>query len=939
MDTSNEAKLVKVAQQIEKLEVKIDELESQIKDIEDKIETMEVLQEKPFGDWTAQEKRSRKNHDYLEIERQRWIEKEKDLRFTKNQLLTEKNQLLTEKNHLLTEKNQLMEIERLRLGASPISPNMTVPLILNEISTDSNNHLREAVIGSFTGAVQRERDMINWIAGSLDFFLKEWSKNPNRATSENPYHSCYTSIVNASMMGKSRTATILAKHGVFVFYVNVRNSTSGGYPERTNAAANFLIYMCDPGNFYPLTIYSEANACAFFLACANALLSWLQANKDKHACRVNLAEAWYDYQSQLDFWAVIIAGIPSAMSSIVEESSNLSEQDREIFRSGVIHPEKLQWHNKEDAYADFIQAYRGLMEHTASEITMIIADIDDTEKLTKHLEVLFVFDEARNLLTQKSDNNAQMSDKNFIRATSPFLVLRRALSGFPSICNSFFAVFLDTFSRISNFSPNSQFDPSNREVVSKPRRLFPPIWQLATLEVWDDCHKVGHLLGDVIRPTWYYKYGRAAFFAAIRATQPDKARRVAEALQELIKDKLTRGGYDSNTIRPTVVAALNSRITMGIAGNSRLASEIVSSCMQYCGGISDDGNMLAIRTIAEPALAVAAADIIEKIRWGPVLEELVKCSDIMDINVGVHGETAAQILRIMAHDKARKKSLGPGRDPLILYPVKMVDYLKTLLGEDIFKKIQNVNWSDPNGLGLVNSGANSRSIEELLSGAYCSVIQFSRSYAVPGARYLAQLFYRSNGMMCKQNYPGIDGLIPMLMVRPEEDLNLENISLTHDKFSHCSYQDKFYAVFPGPSAYWCCMHNMQESLTLSSNDCVSKDHIYLSILMDMGSTVKEPLAYRFPTNDPRQIAIAVRGLRPSHILSELDKAEKDYLDHQFQLLVNAHCDEGLAEKHLKVNIPITNIMPMAYDYLEKLTSTLPAPKAQAKPKSKKTKRT
>ena len=57
--------------------------------------------------------------------------------------------------------------------------------------------------------------------------------------------------------------------------------------------------------------------------------------------------------------------------------------------------------------------------------------------------------------------------------------------------------------------------------------------------------------------------------------------------------------------------------------------------------------------------------------------------------------------------------------------------------------------------------------------------------------------------------------------------------------------------------------------------------------MGMGFTVNEPLAYRFRNDDCRQIAIAVRGRRPCHILTESDEAEKDHLDHQFRFLVNA----------------------------------------------------
>ena len=180
-----------------------------------------------------------------------------------------------------------------------------------------------------------------------------------------------------------------------------------------------------------------------------------------------------------------------------------------------------------------------------------------------------------------------------------------------------------------------------------------------------------------------------------------------------------------------------------------------------------------------------------------------------------------------------------------------------------------------------------------MSGAYCSVVQFSRSYVVPGANYLAQLFYRANGMMCKQNYPGIDGLEPMLMLHSNSELTLGDIALTPDKFSHCSYQDKLYAESPGKANYWCFTHSMQEQSILSADDPVNKNHVYLSIVMDMGSTKdKNPLVYRFPSTDPRQISIAVRGLRPSHIFSDLPSNEKNELDHQFLLLVTSHADEA-----------------------------------------------
>ena len=123
-----------------------------------------------------------------------------------------------------------------------------------------------------------------------------------------------------------------------------------------------------------------------------------------------------------------------------------------------------------------------------------------------------------------------------------------------------------------------------------------------------------------------------------------------------------------------------------------------------------------------------------------------------------------------------------------------------------------------------------------------------------------------NRMMCKQNYPGIEGLEPMLMLDSNSELTIGDTALTLDKFAYCSYQDKLYAESPGKTNYWIFTHHMQEESILSADDPVNRNHVYLSIVMDMGSinTFENPLVYRFPSSDPRQISIAVRVLRPSH---------------------------------------------------------------------------
>ena len=87
---------------------------------------------------------------------------------------------------------------------------------------------------------------------------------------------------------------------------------------------------------------------------------------------------------------------------------------------------------------------------------------------------------------------------------------------------------------------------------------------------------------------------------------------------------------------------------------------------------------------------------------------------------------------------------------------------------------------------------------------------------------------------------------------------------------------------------------MTEDKILATDHSVNQKHVYLSIIMDVGRSSGDiAKAYRLPTQDPRQIALVVRGLRPSHILVELSETDKKKIDEQFQLILNANVDEGL----------------------------------------------
>ncbi|CAG8656966.1 8131_t:CDS:2, partial [Paraglomus occultum] len=88
------------------------------------------------------------------------------------------------------------------------------------------------------------------------------------------------------------------------------------------------------------------------------------------------------------------------------------------------------------------------------------------------LKILFIFDEARHLTTTKNIEDSR----------SHFYYLRHALK-YLSRHSGIFAIFTDTISRISNFAPKSEFDPSLR-ISEAGEKLFPPFYISDTIDIY-----------------------------------------------------------------------------------------------------------------------------------------------------------------------------------------------------------------------------------------------------------------------------------------------------------------------------------------------------------------------------------------------------------------------------------------------------------------------
>ena len=133
--------------------------------------------------------------------------------------------------------------------------------------------------------------------------------------------------------------------------------------------------------------------------------------------------------------------------------------------------------------------------------------------------------------------------------------------------------------------------------------------------------------------------------------------------------------------------------------------------------------------------------------------------DILDINVGEHGEAANQVLRLMAHFSAESVTVENaqidqlGACPIL--PVNVTDFLKKL--------------------------------------GFCC---WAAELGCP--QHLAGRFVRSNGILCRDRF--VDTFFPMIVIENGEDILKTEVST--EKMSFIAFQDKSYHDRPSYNS-WC----------------------------------------------------------------------------------------------------------------------------------------
>ncbi|CAG8744728.1 17293_t:CDS:2, partial [Dentiscutata heterogama] len=283
----------------------------------------------------------------------------------------------------------------------------------------------------------------------------------------NYYYAPYTTLIQASGVGKSKLLINVAEE-IMSVYCCLRKSESSGYPPRSDIAKMLI-----------KEFNNEQDAKTTYLAYICACFQKMQ-----------------DFSGDCKKW--------------------------------------LDEHTNKNLQGNFWRDVENRMKNIKDHLMTCSTDSETTDLVEKYLvkkntvikregpvKYLFAFDEASTLVGNKDGS------KN-VGKISPFYYIRRALILLPKGAG-IFAVFTDTHSNISTFSPAYYLDPSKR-VAEEKFKLFAPFYLLDTTDMNVNLREV-KTLKESEDPRHFFQYGRPLWGME------------SERIIELAMDKLIGGKY------------------------------------------------------------------------------------------------------------------------------------------------------------------------------------------------------------------------------------------------------------------------------------------------------------------------------------------------------------------------------------------------------------
>ncbi|CAG8657799.1 5598_t:CDS:1, partial [Paraglomus brasilianum] len=566
------------------------------------------------------------------------------------------------------------------------------------------------------------KDIVNGLIAHIDGCLHEYNRND--------YYAPFTAIVQGSGVGKSRSIKEVAKE-CYCIYICLRKANSTGYPFRSKITDTLVSTELRDSTEDQI----KAHYVSFLIAAIQ------QASKIIMEKNMNPAK-WFRYHvenpdgSQMaEFWNKV----RNNMKEVVTNMENGGEQDSSA--------------HKDATHADFL-----------TQCLQKCAATFQGKSISRRQQasLIFVFDEARTMIS---------SEFNY------FVHFCRALQ-----CISeeeyVFVLVMDTTSRITNFMPLKEFDPSDRILLTKKKLLIPYVLiggfdLLVTTAYQQLCNKwlnddipsdwngVPATLKDISHPFWLACLGRSLHGSYLQATKENWVVSF-HALMNMLKSKLL--GSASSTYltdqkklsTTTALAVLGPRLCIDVVPSSSLSSELVASRMAVCTHISEQRDMVYMCYPSEPLLAEASAQLMNETgAMRMLLPPLLSAVRYGLVEGGYQGELVARCILLMAWDETCKKQTGyKEADMQFSRPLRVRDYLMTLLGKDGINQI---------------GGISQRERARFLNG-FIFFNHFLLLRYTPSKMQLLRLMRQGVAALCKRNQQGIDAVFGVLLTSMDDDM-------------------------------------------------------------------------------------------------------------------------------------------------------------------------
>jgi hypothetical protein len=351
---------------------------------------------------------------------------------------------------------------------------------------------------------------------------------------------------------------------------------------------------------------------------------------------------------------------------------------------------------------------------------------------------ILVIDEARQLLDGSFPEIVGRGD-------TMFRLLRKALHRYctKDKNSNLFMVLLDTSSKITNFLPSLEMDPSARSAFEEPALLIPPFIFHGSFDVFfkkqpKGTRDISHLAPSPDNPVQNLHY--------LKAGRPLVA---GDELETKALSRKLKGGGQTDTKEGkdsmSFVAALSvvlCRLAASISSYHSFSSKLVANYMAYLLASDLKRECFLVSYLAEPKLALAAAQ-----DWNPqalvrhLLPTFQQALVGGAVSAGSVGELVAQVILLLAFDSAcLKRKLPPGSCVLLK------DVLVELLPADAEVDILQAIPAD-------------------LRGAHVACGQFVKLCHRCSPHTIVQLAERHCGAAFRDRQPGVDLVVPIFAER------------------------------------------------------------------------------------------------------------------------------------------------------------------------------